>query len=79
MEICKYLVEKGAEVNARDDYGNTPLFRAEYESNGDTGIQCYLIKNGADESIENNHGVSSVNLRETMGRTPFSLAKKCSS
>lgn len=53
FEIAKSLVEKGADVNARDYYGNGPLFRA----GNCEEIGIMLMKNGADPDMENDNGV----------------------
>lgn len=29
-DMAKFLIENGADVNARDEYGNTPLLEAAY-------------------------------------------------
>jgi uncharacterized protein len=64
LALCKHLVENGAEVDAQDDNGNTPLWRAEFESGGSTELQDYLISNGANENLKNNHDVSPKDLRD---------------
>jgi len=64
LALCKCLVENGAEVDAQDDNGNTPLWRAEFESGGSTELQDYLTKNGANEDLKNNHDVSPKDLRD---------------
>ena len=49
--VAKYLVSLGASVHARDQYGQTPIFRA---SNVD--ITEYLVSQGADVNSKNNYG-----------------------
>ena len=44
--MLKYLVEHGADVNAVDGYGHTPLFLAVRYM--DTEICKYLVVHGAD-------------------------------
>jgi ankyrin repeat protein len=53
VEIAKLLIEKGADVNAKDGFGNGPLFRA----GNCEEIGVMLMKNGADPNMENNNGV----------------------
>ena len=53
VEIAKLLIEKGADVNAKDGFGNGPLARA----GNCEEIGVLLMKNGADPNMENNNGV----------------------
>ena len=46
LEVVKLLVELGADVNAADDYGITPLMVA--ANMGDVSIIQYLVDRGAD-------------------------------
>jgi len=53
--VATFLVENGADINARDNYDMTPILQAVFH--GHTGMLQYLIENGADrESIHANHG-----------------------
>ena len=56
LELMKYLILKGADVNAKDSNGNTPLFIA-YAVNNNDAVNL-LIASGADVSIKNNFGVT---------------------
>lgn len=56
LEIVKFLVEKGADIEHREIQGRTPLYYA--SSRGCLEITEYLISLGAD-----------VNARTAMGRT----------
>ncbi len=56
LELMKYLILKGADVNAKDSNGNTPLFIA-YAVNNNDAVDL-LIASGADVSIKNNFGVT---------------------
>lgn len=48
------LIEKGSEINAKDDDGNTPLHIASY---GDSfKILKSLLKHGSNVDIQNNFG-----------------------
>jgi len=63
IEHVKCLVEHGADVNAVDDHGRTPLFHA--AGNGYVQIVKYLLENGADKDICNNDGkTAAVHARE---------------
>ncbi len=46
LDAVKYLVELGADVNARDDQGYTPLHHA--AARGDNDLILYLVSKGAD-------------------------------
>ncbi len=50
FEIIRWLVERGADVNATNTYG-TPLF--EYAADGNYEVCCYFFEHGADVNIEN--------------------------
>jgi len=59
--ITQYLVESGANVNCKDNFGNTPLHDA--ASNGDVEMMEYLIAHGAN-----------VNVQYPDGKTPLHRA-----
>lgn len=52
--MARLLIEKGADVNASDDHGWTPLLRA--LKNGFEAIARHLIDNGADVNASNRYG-----------------------
>lgn len=54
LEIVKYLISKGAKVNAKSNCGDTALIRAIFAN--DFEIVKILIKNGADLNIKNKYG-----------------------
>jgi uncharacterized protein len=59
MRGVKYLVEElGADVNARDDEGNTPVHYA--AARGDNEMLLYLISKGADVKVVNRRGQTTV-------------------
>jgi len=49
FEAVRYLLEQGAEIDARNSYGATPLVRATYE--GKTECARVLLEHGADVRI----------------------------
>jgi ankyrin repeat protein len=54
QEIVKYLVEKGAVIDAKDNAGRTPLMLA--AEGGHCPIIEYLVKHGADANSQDNDG-----------------------
>jgi ankyrin repeat protein len=57
------LIEKGADVNAQNFFGNTPLFVALMNySDGRKDVIMLMIKAGADKDIKNKRGVSPYQL-----------------
>lgn len=56
LDFIKYLVEQGANINAQDDNGNTPLFTA-FGLKNKKAVEA-LIKLGADTNIQANDGSS---------------------
>lgn len=58
-EVIKYLISKGANVNAKDNQGFTPIFYAAHEEDGEKIIRL-LVNNGAD--IFHTYSVKGVSL-----------------
>jgi hypothetical protein len=56
LEIVKYLVEIGADVNAKNDEGDTALMGAIY--NDRLEIVKYLVEHGADVNAKTENGVT---------------------
>ncbi len=64
-EILKKLIlSDGLEVNLKDKWGNTPLWRAVHNNPENKDIIWALIKKGADVTIENEYGVSPLNIMQ---------------
>lgn len=56
LDLCRILVEAGADVNAKNQKGNTPLhYTLTY---GFAEITRYLISQGADEYATNAEGLT---------------------
>jgi ankyrin repeat protein len=64
-EIVNILILAGADLEARDNFGNTALNRATFYSKGKGETVKALLGHGANPNNENDHGV-----------TPLSLAKQ---
>ena len=57
VSLCEMLLKRGADVNHQNANGNTALHYAmAYDLSGDVGQ--FLIENGADDSLENQWGLS---------------------
>jgi hypothetical protein len=54
VKLVEFLIEKGAEVNAVDELGDTPFMHC--ASDGETGLCKFLVERGADPSIKRNDG-----------------------
>lgn len=52
MDAARLLIEAGADVNAKDDFGCTPLHRAANSRN--VGLIQILLEAGADNNAKNN-------------------------
>jgi ankyrin repeat protein len=66
LDIALVLLEHKASVDAKDTYGNTPLFRAVFNSKGRGDMIQLLLIFGADKDSKNNHGVSPIELAKTI-------------
>ena len=62
--VAALLLEAGAEVDAVDGQGNTPLWRAVFNYRGDPQVLAVLRAGGADVDRSNAHGVSPRQLAE---------------
>ena len=54
IDIISVLIERGANINLKNNYGNTPIFRA--VRNDNINIINLLLSNGADLQITNEDG-----------------------
>ena len=70
LEIIKILLYAGANIETRDENGNTPLSNAVYWFRGDPCLINLLLENGADKFNENDYGVSPYALAETIANYP---------
>lgn len=67
VDGIKALLECHAKVGLFDANGNTALFRAVFNSNGEGEIISMLLEAGSDPDQKNHHGVSPRILAETIG------------
>ena len=65
-DIIQLLISNNAKIDIKDYYGNTPLFKAVFFSQGDTEIIKMLLSAGADPDLKNNAGVSPRQLAKTI-------------
>ena len=68
--IARILLDVGAQVDAVDAHGNTPLSRAVFESRGRGELIRLLLAAGADKHRCNRHGVSPLSLARTIANYP---------
>jgi ankyrin repeat protein len=58
VTIGELLLRNGASVDARDENGNTPLWRAVFASKGKGDFIKLLLQSGANPDSKNNKGIS---------------------
>ena len=66
LEIGQILIDRGADVNAKDTFGNNVLWRATFASQGKGDFIKLLLRNGANKYAKNNSGVSPADLADTI-------------
>lgn len=67
LDIAKLLIDNGAVIDVKDNYGNTPLFKAVFFSEGKTEMIELLLKAGANPNAKNDSDVSPRELAENIG------------
>ncbi|MBT2502387.1 ankyrin repeat domain-containing protein [Curtobacterium sp. ISL-83] len=67
VEVATILLDAGAQVNARNVYGNNPLFTAVFNSRGRGELVQLLLSRGADAAAVNNAGQSPIGLARLIG------------
>lgn len=66
LNIAKIILDYGIEIDTEDNYGNTPLWRAVFSSQGNRGMITLLLSYGADRNHQNLSGISPVGLAENI-------------
>ena len=66
-EIAAILIRNGATVDIQDQNGNTPLWRAIFNSRGRGELVTMLLKAGANKNLQNKHGKSPLELARSIG------------
>lgn len=66
-EAVQTLLEAGAPVDQQDRFGNTPLWRAVFNSRGQIATVQLLLQSGADPDVVNEAGATPRDLATTMG------------
>jgi ankyrin repeat protein len=61
-EVATLLLDAGAEVDPKDIHGNTPLFKAVFESKGKGDTIKLLRARGANPLAANKHGQTPIGL-----------------
>jgi ankyrin repeat protein len=74
MENVRALVESGAEVNATDLFGNTPLIYA--AAGGHMGLVHWLIENGVRVNAKNQIGMTALHRAQMQGHTEVVMLLK---
>lgn len=65
-EAVRELLEAGAPVDAQDRFGNTPLWRAVFDSRGEVATVELLLRAGADPNSVNSAGATPRDLASRM-------------
>ena len=66
-ECVKALLDAGAQIELKDKFGNTPLWRATFCSKGKGDIIKILRENGANPLEKNKEGICPVELARGIG------------
>jgi len=73
IEVVKKLINSNAQVDVVDKFGNSPLWRAVFESKGRGEVIKMLLDAGADKNLANLKGTSPLILSKRISN--FDVAK----
>jgi len=68
-EIVKMLLDKGAEINSKDDGGYTPLMLAAYSDFLNAAVVKMMLEKGAPIDARGNDGETALTLARKKGNT----------
>ena len=74
IEVIQYLVTKGADVNATDRMGNTPLHHAAFVNTPD--VVQFLLDNGAKADVKSSQGINAIEFAKMRQETGMSGGKE---
>ena len=63
--VAAYLIQKGANVDARNNWGDTPIFRV--ANNGNLKMVQFFADKGAELDLRNDHGATPLNYASGNG------------
>jgi ankyrin repeat protein len=70
-EAIRAAIERGANVNARDNKGRTPLMLAAIADSLPASTMRQLLDSGADPAAKDPHGVTALDFARRLGPTPL--------
>jgi ankyrin repeat protein len=71
VKVSRFLLERGADVTAQNEYGSTPLHLASLE--GQVEVACMLIERGADLTALNEYGSTPLHLASERGHAEVAI------
>jgi ankyrin repeat protein len=73
VDCARILLDAGAEIDAVDSYGNTPLSTAVFASKGFGDLILFLRSKGANPEKKNNYGQTPIGLAKLIAN--YEIAK----
>jgi hypothetical protein len=75
LECIRLLAANGADINARSDFGSTPLMKAAWFGNNDAAVE--LLRLGADPTLRDNRGRTAAMMAFERGHDELAHLLKC--